>query len=94
MQFTIEYLEYILLVFIRIASMMVTAPFFNSGNFPRMTKMGLSFFFSLVAVNLLDFNGLTYQGIAGCGIDPSGGDYRGDHRSGIGILSVYSELFR
>ncbi len=42
MQFTIEYLEYILLVFIRIASMMVTAPFFNSGNFPRMTKMGLS----------------------------------------------------
>ena len=65
MQFTIEYLEYILLVFIRIASMMVTAPFFNSGNFPRMTKMGLSFFFSLVAVNLLDFNGLTYQGIAG-----------------------------
>lgn len=30
-----------------------------------MTKMGLSFFFSLVAVNLLDFNGLTYQGIAG-----------------------------
>ena len=65
MQFTKEYLEYILLVFIRIASMMVTAPFFNSGNFPRMTKMGLSFFFSLVAVNLLDFNGLTYQGIAG-----------------------------
>ena len=46
MQFTIEYLEYILLVFIRIASMMVTAPFFNSKNFPRLTKMGLSFFFS------------------------------------------------
>ena len=65
MQFTIEYLEYILLVFIRIASMMVTAPFFNSKNFPRLTKMGLSFFFSLVAANMLDFTSLSYQGVVG-----------------------------
>ena len=91
MQFTIEYLEYILLVFIRIASMMVTAPFFNSGNFPRMTKMGLSFFFSLVAVNLLDFNGLTYQGIAGYAALIL---QEGITGAIIGILSVYSELFR
>ncbi len=65
MQFTIEYLEYIILVFIRIASMMVTAPFFNSSNFPRLTEMGLSFFFSLAAVNMLDFTSLSYQGVVG-----------------------------
>ena len=65
MQFTIDYLEYFILVFIRIASMMVTAPFFNSNNFPRLTKMGLSFFFSLVAVGLMDFTGLSYDGILG-----------------------------
>lgn len=65
MQFTIDYLEYFILVFIRIASMMVTAPFFNSNNFPRLTKMGLSFYFSLVAVGLMDFSGLSYDGILG-----------------------------
>lgn len=65
MQFTIEYLEFIILVFVRIASVMVTAPFFNSGNIPRLAKLGLSFFFSLIAVNMLDFSALSYQGLLG-----------------------------
>lgn len=65
MQFTIQYMEFIVLVFIRIASLMMTAPFFNSNNFPRLAKLGLSFFFSLIAVNMLDFSTLTYPGLIG-----------------------------
>ncbi len=65
MQFTIQYLEFFVLVFIRIASIMVTAPFFNSTNFPRRVKFGMSFFFALIAVNMLDFSTLAYQGIVG-----------------------------
>jgi flagellar biosynthetic protein FliR len=64
-KFTVEYLEFIILVFIRIASLMITAPFFNSSMIPRKAKLAMSFFFSLVAVNMLDFSALQYNGIAG-----------------------------
>jgi flagellar biosynthetic protein FliR len=44
---------------------MFTAPFFNSNMFPRLAKLGLSFFFSLVAINLVDYSALQYDGIMG-----------------------------
>lgn len=65
MHFTVEYLEYILLVLVRIASMMVAAPFFNSKNIPRKVKVGLSFFLTLIAINVVDYTSVEYEGIVG-----------------------------
>ncbi|MBO5484156.1 MAG: flagellar biosynthetic protein FliR [Lachnospiraceae bacterium] len=65
MQFTVEYLEYILLILVRISSMMVAAPFFNSMNIPRKVKAGLAVFFTIIALNIVDYTSVEYVGILG-----------------------------
>lgn len=62
MQFTVEYLEGMVLVFVRIASMMFAAPFFNSRNFPRRLKAAFAFFLTLIAINVVDYQSIQYFG--------------------------------
>ena len=54
MNFTVEYLEYILLVFIRVASVVFVAPFFGSSEIPRRVKVAIAFFLSLTVMNQVD----------------------------------------
>lgn len=65
MQFTVEYLEVILLVLIRIASMVATAPFFNLSSIPRKVKLGLAFFISVIALQAVDYTTVEYSGTLG-----------------------------
>ena len=46
--FSYNDLEYFLLIFIRMASFIVTAPFFHTPNVPRRVKAGLAFFISVI----------------------------------------------
>lgn len=46
--FSYNDLEYFLLIFIRMASFFVTAPFFHTPNVPRRVKAGLAFFISII----------------------------------------------
>lgn len=48
LQFTIEQLEYILLILARVSAFVFTAPFFNLGNAPMRIKAGFSAFFALL----------------------------------------------
>lgn len=68
MQFTVEYLEIILLILVRMASMVATAPFFNLTNIPVKVKVGLSFFLSMIALQFVDYTTVEYIGILGYAI--------------------------
>ena len=63
MAFTIEYLEYMLLVFVRISMIIVVAPPFNNTNIPRRVKAGLALFLSLIIINTVDYNAVVYNGM-------------------------------
>lgn len=65
MQFTVEYLESILLVLVRISSMIVAAPFFNLSNVPRKVKAGLAFFLTVIALQVVDYRTIEYTGTLG-----------------------------
>lgn len=65
MQFTVEYLEYLLLILVRISSMLVAAPFFNLSTIPRRVKFGMAVFFSLIALNVVDYTTVEYTGTLG-----------------------------
>ncbi len=62
MTFSIEYFEYMILVFVRIASLVFIAPFFNNANVPRRVKAGIAFFLSLVVMNTVDYTQVAYHG--------------------------------
>lgn len=65
MSFTVEYLEYFILILIRVTSMIAVAPFFNGREIPRRLKVALAFFFSLMIVGMVDYNAIRYQGNVG-----------------------------
>lgn len=65
MTFTFDNLEYALLVFTRIASIVFVAPFFNNTNVPMRAKLGISFFLSLIVMNLVDYTAVSYDGMLG-----------------------------
>lgn len=67
-QFTVEYLEVILLVLIRMASMVAAAPFFNLSNIPVKVKVGMSFFLSMIALQFVDYTTVQYTGVLGYAI--------------------------
>lgn len=68
MSFTVEYLEYILLVFVRISLILAIAPFYSNMNIPRKVKIALSFFITIITINTVDYTGVTYDGAIGYGI--------------------------
>lgn len=63
MKFTVEYVEYALLVFVRISMVVAIAPFFGNTNIPRKVKAAIAFFLSLIVMNMIDYTGVSYNGM-------------------------------
>ena len=62
--FSYNDLEFFLLIFIRMSSFVVTAPFFSMNNVPRRVKAGFAFFVSvLVYTSVLDHEIIQYQSV-------------------------------
>jgi len=68
LSFTVEYLEYILLVFVRISLIVAIAPFFGNTNIPRKVKAAISFFIAIIVINTVDYTSVSYTGAVGYGI--------------------------
>lgn len=69
MSFTVEYLEYIMLVFIRVASVVAVAPFFSGREIPRRLKASIALFLAIIVVSTMDYQSLSYQSVLGyCGL--------------------------
>ncbi|MBQ3061955.1 MAG: flagellar biosynthetic protein FliR [Lachnospiraceae bacterium] len=65
MEFSIENLEYFLLIAMRISAFIVSAPFFSVSFVPRRVKAGLSFVMAFVIFNTLEYEPLHYVGTIG-----------------------------
>lgn len=63
--FTVEQLEFYLLVIVRISAFIVTAPFLSNVNIPRQVKTGLAVFLGLVAAGTVKYEPLEYIGVIG-----------------------------
>lgn len=68
MSFTFDYIEYALLVFTRIASIIFVVPFFGDKSVPIRVKAAISVFLSLIVMNLVDFTAVSYEGVLGYSI--------------------------
>ncbi len=55
--------EKILLVFVRLASFVMVAPFFGMPNTPRRTKVGFTFFLTLIVYSYVSDSQYTYEGV-------------------------------
>lgn len=65
MSFTIEYIEYAVLVVMRISMIIFIAPFFNNRNIPARVKFFISVFLSLIVMNMVDYTAVSYEGMLG-----------------------------
>ncbi len=65
MSFTVENLEFYLLVLMRIASFVMTAPFFSYQTIPVKVKLALSMVLTIVVILTVPAIPLTYTGIIG-----------------------------
>lgn len=68
MKFTIEYIEYAVLIITRISMIFFIVPFFGNVNIPVRIKIALSFFLSLIIMNSADYSAVSYQGMLGYSI--------------------------
>jgi len=68
LSFTVEYLEYALLVIVRISAIIFVAPVFNNRNIPVKVKVGISVFLGLIIMNLVDYTAVSYEGVLGYSI--------------------------
>lgn len=68
MKFTLEYIEYTLLVLTRISTVIFIVPFFSHTNIPRRVKFAISIFLSLIIMNLVDYSAVSYDGMLGYSI--------------------------
>lgn len=59
----LNYWEVFLLIVVRIASFVYTAPFFNMSNTPQRTKLGFTIFLSIIVFTLIPERTLVYSGI-------------------------------
>lgn len=65
MSFTVENLEYFLLILVRISSFVMSAPFFSQTNTPARIKAFLSFFIAILIFQVLKYEPLAYTGVIG-----------------------------
>lgn len=65
MKFTLQYVEYALLVFVRIASVISVAPFFGNTAVPTKVKAGIAVFLSIIMMNVVNYTDVSYQGTLG-----------------------------
>lgn len=63
--FSLDNFEYLLLILVRISSFVYTAPVFGHSAVPGRTKIGLSFFVSLLLYNVVPHPELNYVGVVG-----------------------------
>ena len=61
----LEQLEIFVLILMRIASFIYVAPFFNTANVPRRTKIGLAFFVTVLVYSVKPDMTVEYSGIIG-----------------------------
>ncbi len=59
----LNYWEVFLLIVVRIASFVYTAPFFNMANTPQRTKLGLTFFVSVIIFTLIPERTVEYESV-------------------------------
>ncbi len=59
----LNYWEVFLLILVRIASFVYTAPFFNMANTPQRTKLGLSLFISIIIFTIIPERSVVYSGV-------------------------------
>ena len=59
----INYWEVFLLILVRVASFIYTAPFFGLGGVPQRTKLGLAFFISAIIYTLVPDRALEYSSV-------------------------------
>lgn len=64
-QFSIYHLEFILLIFIRIASMVYLVPVLGSTNVPQKVKIGFSFVLAILLATVIPYEPLPYTTILG-----------------------------
>ncbi|MFA9463822.1 MAG: flagellar biosynthetic protein FliR [Velocimicrobium sp.] len=68
MSFTIENLEFYLMIIVRMSAFIFSAPFFNLTNVPRKVKVGIAVFLGLMMANMVEYTPLVYSGTIGFGI--------------------------
>ena len=68
--FSLEELEYFLLILVRVTCFIYVAPFFGMNNVPRRVKIGLGFFISMVLYHIpsVPHVRLSYQTVWGYGV--------------------------
>lgn len=65
MSFTIENLEFFLMILVRISGFMFAAPIFGQKGVPARVKVGLSFFLAVIVTGLVPYEPLAYEGTLG-----------------------------
>ena len=65
MNFTIDDLEFFLLILVRISGFVFTAPFLSLSNVPRRVQIGLSVFMAIIMFETVKHTNLEYQGVIG-----------------------------
>lgn len=65
MNFTIDDLEFFLLILVRISGFVFTAPFLSLSNVPRRVQIGLSVFMAIVMFETVKHTTLEYRGVIG-----------------------------
>ncbi len=68
MSFTVEYLQFFLLILVRVSSVIFAAPFFNNRSIPARVKAGFSVFLTFIMINTVDYSAVSYVGIIGYSI--------------------------
>ena len=63
--FSIENLEYYLLILVRIASFIFVAPFFGDSGVPRQVKIGISAFVTFFMYSIIDRPDYSYESVIG-----------------------------
>jgi len=68
MELSLQHLDYMALVVTRVTAVIAVAPFFSQSTIPRRIKFFLSFFLSLIVMNLIDYSAVSYEGMIGYSI--------------------------
>lgn len=65
MTFTVENLEFYLLVLVRVSALVMTAPFFSYNSIPMRVRAAISVFLSLICISITPVIALQYVGVVG-----------------------------
>jgi len=68
LSFNLIEFEYILLIFVRIASFVFVAPFFSQGGVPSQAKIGFSFLTAAILYTVVPVSEVEYAGVVGYGV--------------------------